>query len=373
MAKHLHIVTHEIPWPVDYGGVVDLFYKIKALHSLGIKLHLHCFTKRADRPIVLSKYCESIHYYPRNTGLTAISLKLPYIVKSRTDAQLLANLQMDDYPVLLEGVHCTYLFYTGQLRHRKVFIRLHNVETLYYRHLAKHETNIIRKMFFVRESTLLRNYEKRLAQSGHFWAVSTSDEKFYKHKFNASHINFLPVFIPWTEVEIVEGKGTYCLYHGNLSVNENEKAATWLISEVFERLDVQLIIAGKDPSAKLSALANKHDNVSLLANPSEPEMQRLISNAQVNVVPSFNETGVKLKLLNALYNGRFCLANNAAIEGSGLENCCTIANTAAEFGDAVMKLSKEDFSQAIIAQRASVLKQVYDWEKNTRKIIAWIY
>ena len=30
--KHLHIVTLDTPWPVNYGGVVDLFYKLKALH-----------------------------------------------------------------------------------------------------------------------------------------------------------------------------------------------------------------------------------------------------------------------------------------------------------------------------------------------------
>jgi hypothetical protein len=43
--KHLHIVCLDIPYPADYGGVVDLFYKIKSLHQLGVKIHLHCFTK----------------------------------------------------------------------------------------------------------------------------------------------------------------------------------------------------------------------------------------------------------------------------------------------------------------------------------------
>ena len=27
--KKLHIICHDVPWPADYGGVVDLFYKLK--------------------------------------------------------------------------------------------------------------------------------------------------------------------------------------------------------------------------------------------------------------------------------------------------------------------------------------------------------
>ena len=41
--KHLHIVAFDIPQPANYGGVIDVFYKIKALTNLGVKVHLHCY------------------------------------------------------------------------------------------------------------------------------------------------------------------------------------------------------------------------------------------------------------------------------------------------------------------------------------------
>ena len=44
--KYLHIITHDVPWPADYGGVVDLFYKMKTLHQAGVKIHLHCFVNK---------------------------------------------------------------------------------------------------------------------------------------------------------------------------------------------------------------------------------------------------------------------------------------------------------------------------------------
>ena len=39
----LNVVSFDIPYPPDYGGVIDIYYKIKALNSAGIKIHLHCF------------------------------------------------------------------------------------------------------------------------------------------------------------------------------------------------------------------------------------------------------------------------------------------------------------------------------------------
>ena len=51
---HLHIVSFDVPWPANYGGVIDVFYKVKALADLGIRLHLHCFEYgRGEAPELL--------------------------------------------------------------------------------------------------------------------------------------------------------------------------------------------------------------------------------------------------------------------------------------------------------------------------------
>src|SRR5258707_923057 len=98
---HLHIVALDVPWPVNYGGVVDLFYKLKALHQLGVKIHLHCFTQSGREPQdELNKYCVSVHYYLRKKNISSFSLYLPFIVKSRKNEELITNLNKDDHPVL---------------------------------------------------------------------------------------------------------------------------------------------------------------------------------------------------------------------------------------------------------------------------------
>ena len=373
MDKHLHIITHDVPWPADYGGVVDLFYKIKALHSLSIQIHLHCYHNNKKAQDELLKYCASVHYYPRKKNMTGFSFINPYIVQSRSDKKLLDRLKKDDHPVLMEGVHCTYLLQKGSLKGRKVFVRLHNVEYKYYGQLARHESNFLKRIYFLYESYLLKKYERSIANKAVFWPVSIQDTDLYKEQFHAGKIDFLPVFLPWQEVSIKPGKGCFCLYQGNLAVNENEKAADWLLNNVFDTLEIPFVIAGRNPSLPLQTLAHSHSHTCLAVNPTDAEMQDLIKKAQVNILPSFNKTGVKLKLLNALYNGRHCLVNEAGVEGTGLEDLSVIAGSAADFKNKLTQLFHQNFTEEQLQQRQHVLQAIYDNEKNARQLIAWIY
>jgi glycosyl transferase family 1 len=373
--KHLHIVTHTVPWPVNYGGVIDLFYKIKSLSGAGIKIHLHCFCYGNQSPQKeLNKYCTEVLYYKRRNDITGFSFRIPFIVSSRKCDALIKNLQKDNYPVLLEGIHCTYYLYKGALDNRKVFVRLHNAEFEYYRHLAMHEMNPVRKLYYTFESRLLKQYEKKIAEKAFIISVSKHDIDIYQQLFGAKNIHYLPVFIPYTLAICKGGNGCgCCLYHGNLSVNENEKAAEWLLKNVFNKLDVPFIIAGKDPTERLKYLVQQAENTCLVENPDEKEMRDLIAKAQINILPSFNNTGVKLKLLHALFNGKHCIVNNAAVEDSGLQDGCYIAEEPAEFRKLIGNLFKQPFSDDDIEQRQGLLETLYNNEANARQLIAWIW
>ncbi|MFT3678924.1 MAG: glycosyltransferase family 4 protein [Ferruginibacter sp.] len=366
--KILHIIMHDVPWPADFGGVMDLFYKIKCLHKAGVKIHLHCFVnKRAPQP-ELEKYCLSVTYYKRKK-YSSISFKLPFIVSSRINKELIANLQKDDHPVIIEGIHCSYYLHAGMLNNRKVLLRLHNTEYQYYSQLAIHEKNFIKKIYFSIEGKLLKKYEKQIASSTKIATVSEQDEYLYKKAFGAKDIFHLPVFIPFTEAMGLEGNGCYCLYHGNLSINENEKAAVWLLKEIFTHLPIPFVIAGKDPSATLEELVKKHERTCLVANPGDKEMHDLIAKAQVNILPSFNNTGVKLKLLNALYNGRHCIVNKAGVTGSKLDGACTIVDDAETFKTAVSYLYHVPYSRDINEARNEILRKHYNNQKNTETLL----
>lgn len=322
---------------------------------------------------MLNDYCVEVNYYERREGHKGFSHKLPYIVCSRSNSQLLDRLLQDDHPILLEGIHCTYLLNDPRFSERKIVLRLHNVEYQYYRQLYVNEKSLLKKVYYLHESNLLRQYEQRIADKVKILAVSAKDNELYKNEFGASDIETLPVFLPFEDVRSKEGIGCFCLYHGNLSVAENEQVVAWLLKKVFADLDLPFIISGKNPSPRLTKLIEQYPHACLIPDPSEEELQDLISKAQVNILPSFNCTGVKLKLLNALYNGRFCIVNKDAVEDTGLESCCHVADSADAIRELVAGLSEKPFTWLEICARKNVLGKLYDQEKNLQKLMHAIW
>jgi hypothetical protein len=181
------------------------------------------------------------------------------------------------------------------------------------------------------------------------------------------------VFIPYQQVKSKEGIGTYCLYHGNLSVSENEKAAIWLLENVFSKLKIPFVIAGKNPTSRLQRLAELNCHTCLVSNPGEVEMKDLIAKAQVNILPSFNETGIKLKLLNALFNGRHCVVNEATVNQTGFEPACHIGTTARAFCEIISQLYYLPFADDEIRLRERLLCAHFNNQRNGQKLIESIW
>ena len=86
-----------------------------------------------------------------------------------------------------------------------------------------------------------------------------------------------------------------------------------------------LIIAGNKPSQELKEAVSDYPNIEIRTNLNTQEIHQLIKDAQVNVLPTFQATGIKLKLLAALYMGRHCLVNSFMVENTGLEPLCRVA------------------------------------------------
>ena len=69
MDKYLNIVSFNIPYPANYGGVIDVYYKLEALHACGVKLILHCFEYERPHAPELESICDKVFYYKRRTGV----------------------------------------------------------------------------------------------------------------------------------------------------------------------------------------------------------------------------------------------------------------------------------------------------------------
>ena len=371
MDKHLHVISFDVPYPANYGGVIDVLFKVKALAKLGVKIHLHCFQYGRNESDELNEFCEDVYYYKRHTTRSYLFRRRPYIVVTRSSNELMKRLLRDDHPILFEGLHtCLYLEDERLVKRFKV-VRTHNIEHDYYRNLAAVEKDFFKKYYFLNEMSKLERFERTLCNAQAVAAISKADATYLNGRYpNVHHIS---AFHPNNSVEISNGLGTYCLYHGSLEIGENNQAALYLIRKVFSQTNIPLIIAGNRPSKELKAEAAKHDNVEIRTGLNTEDIHNLISEAQINVLPTFQATGIKLKLLAALYMGRHCLVNSHMVNNTGLEPLCRVEDTDKRMSQAVQSLFVQEFDGIEVKKRQAILNSQFCNAVTARKLYKVIF
>lgn len=370
-SKALHIVSFTVPFPANYGGAIDVFYKLKALYEQGVEITLHCFQYDRKEAPELLKYCKQVHYYQRKKSLSLFFNTQPYIVATRRSDDLITNLLKNNEPILLEGVHSCGIIGDVRFNNRKIIIRSHNIEHHYYEHLALSERNWFKKIYFVTESKKLKKFEAvNFPLATEIWGISDKDtvylQKNYRKGIKVS------AFHQFSELKIDLSSEPYAFYHGNLAIGENIQAAMYLIDDIFSKTTHKLIIAGNNPPKELINLCSQYSNIELMANISSDEIFSLLGKAQMNVLPTFQSTGIKLKLLAALYRGKHCIVSPCMVEGTGLEEVCWVGKDSPSFLKLVEEKFQEDFTAEELKKRADLLKE-FSNERNAEKAIQSIF
>ena len=367
--QKLHIISFDVPYPADYGGVLDIFHKIRHLHRLNIEIHLHCFDYGRGEQLELNKYCNQVNYYPRKKGILPFLSLWPYIIKTRVNEQLNLNLLQDDAPILCEGIHTAAILLDSRFAHRKIAVRPTNIEHHYYQLLAKSEKNWLKKLYLISESLKLKLFDRHHQKASCVYPVSDSDFQYFTKTFPQLNNQKIYPFNALDEVDILLGKGDYALFHGNLSVAENVNIAEFIIRHIASKTYYPLVIAGKNPSAKLIKLANER-KVKIMCNLTEVEMINLIKNAHIQLMITFQPTGFKHKFLQSLFIGRHIIANNQMLSGSNLAPLVHLIKTADDLVEKINQLKDIEFTQELIAQRIAGIHEEHQNDYKAKLLIS---
>lgn len=366
MQKCLHIVSFNVPYPANYGGVIDVYYRLQALAAQGVKIHLHTFTYGRPQAPQLEKYCQSVTYYRRRMSPLKLFGTRPFIVNSRDVAQLVKDLQKDDAPVFLEGLHCCSIL--EHLSGRTIYVRAHNVEHEYYGRLADSEKKLFKRIYLRSDARKLRRYEPILLKASGVFAVTEADAEHFT-KLGCKNVWLMPSSHNNNQVVSQAGLGNYALYHADLSVPENVLAVNYLVDNIFSKTECQFVVAGRNPHTRLKSRLSTIPNVRLVSDPDDETMSRLITEAQVIIMVTNQPTGLKLKLLNSLYAGRHCLVNSLMVAGTQLGKVCTVADDPDSQLKALNSLMHQPLTEPDIATRKSLLGDCYSNEANARILI----
>jgi hypothetical protein len=372
MSKPFHIIAFDVPYPPNYGGIVDVFYKLKHLHSQGGKIIYHCFYYSGHNPPneLLEKYCDKIYYYERKKQITKLIFSpLPYVVATRNNQELLDNLSKDNFPILFDGLQCCYFLNHKKLEGRRKIIRANNIEHKYYAGLAKWEKSSLKKTYLKREAKKLEKFENQLKGVESILSVAKMDIPHFSKYAKTYHV---PPFFNEKEAEFIE-KSTnierFCLFQGNLSVTENIEAVEFIINEIAPKVDVEIKIAGKNPSKELASKINQLKNVVLISNPSQSEMENLIATAHINLLFTFQQTGIKLKLLHALESGKHIIINSFMDDSGIFKSMCDVCDDPKTICNKINDLIGSEFTTEMFKKRFNVFSRYYNNSNNADFIL----
>jgi hypothetical protein len=326
----LHIVSFDVPFSPNYGGIIDVYNRAKALKEAGWEIHLHCFEYGRGRDFETSDCATKVYYYNRKISLLDFFSFLPFIVKSRADQALFHNLTQDNHPVLLEGQHTAFFANRLQKAGKKVAIRQHNVEWEYYRQLAQQERSLFKKWFFILESYKLKIHLYSLKNIP-FVAITPADtNSFLSEGFDA---HYLPPVISLDTSSVPHSTQYFGLFHGKLSVQENQEAVMRLCAAHKKSpLPFPVKIAGINPSDSLRKKVQEA-GFELIANPSHEAMEALKNTAAIHFLFSAQVSGIKFKLLESLKTRALCIATPALVAGSDLAEFCSVWNEETQLSD----------------------------------------
>lgn len=363
--KSIQIISFDNPFPPKYGGIIDVFYKAKALHDLGYKVYLHCFVSEiATCSPELKLITEKVFFYPSSKNKWFFFSKIPYSVISRTNKDLLTNIERIDAPILFEGLKTTYLVHSGKLLNHFKILRMHNVEQDYFKGISNSEKSLVRKILYYFESWKFKYYESVLSKFDKVLTISHSEEEYVKYKFNNSI--YVPVFHGNDFVSHIEGKGDFVLYHGDLNTSDNRKVVEFLVSVFKELPDYKLRIASGTGEKFVNNLIKKQKNMFFDTLEDFDDLKLLLSQAHINVTWSFQKSGTKLKIINSLFNSRFSVINDNIIDDVLIADLCCKVGSKEELINAIHDLERKPFTDSY--RRAEVLESKLNDKTNVKLI-----
>ena len=244
---------------------------------------------------------------------------------------------------------------------------MHNVESHYYSFLAKQTNNWWKKLYYRLEVKKLKNHEINIKGLNGLFCLSQKDCKYFERYYE--NVNYLPVFLEGTfELKSNNKVEKFALYHGNLEVEENIKAVEFL-HEVFRTLKWKLVIAGNSEGDHINRIIKNSSNIELEPSPSRERMHSLIESTHLHCLPTFQNTGVKLKLISSLINGKTVLVNNGMISEEYLGEFCEFAEGVEDWQSSINKLMETSIQEGEIRKRRESLLKTYDNLKNAKFLL----
>lgn len=232
-------------------------------------------------------------------------------------------LQNENFDIIhLETIFIApYIKTIKQYSNAKIVIRLHNVEHKIWERLVKNENNILKKLFLIKMTSLLKKFELSVFKNiDAYMAISEIDNSFFK----SLDLPIKGITIPFgidlhqylLDDEYLPSETPQLFHIGSMNWLPNIEGIEWFIDEVWPKVikmypQLTFTIAGRNMPDSIKM----HHIEGLIIAGEVPDAQKFILSKDIMIVPLLSGSGVRVKIIEGMALGKTIIATSIAAEG----------------------------------------------------------
>ena len=379
-------LSTENPYPPDGGHHLRTFNVLKIL-ARRHQIYFVGFAqdKREFKYIPeIKKFCETVNIYEvSKTGYNKSFMllacknlfsKYPLIARRYFIQEAREQIEqlLDQYSIDL--VHMDMLalgLYRGILKNIPVILTNHNVESLRIYRWMQIEKNLFLKSFLFYQYLKLRAFEQGICpEFDRCVVVSEYDKNYLKGLCGNDNFVVIPngVDTGYFRPEPAEVWKDRLVWVGGMTGPYNSDAVDFFIQKIWSLVKdkvpgVTVDFAGGGPTQTLRNRASEDNSVRVLDF--VPDIRPIVQRASVFIAPIRIGSGTKIKVLNAMAQGKPVVATTTAAEGIDVtpgENIL-ISDDPKEFAEKIVYLlSHERLAREMGTRARELMEKKYSWD-----------
>lgn len=385
MRKKLLFLTPQLPYPPVSGGVIKSWKLIEFL-TTKYDVYLACFLKNNDNEhieVFHSKVTLFGHFYlPLNIPRTPFNL-----VKSNIQGIPL-NLYRNKSNEFKKGLQNAFMFadlifvdhyemyqYVPKNFIGKKILHQHNCEYLMWDRFAEIEENKLKKMALSNQAFWIKRYEKNICKHASLVLAAPNDEE-ELIKIGADPKKFRETYhlgdeslIELPELSFLKEEQSI-FYCGTLTWEANVDGLVWFINNGWMPLkekypELKFYITGKNADPRIEKAIKAIGGKGIELTGFVEDLDEYFKKAKVFISPLRFGSGIKVKVMNALYRGIPTVTTSVGAEGLAVKNGFDIfvSDNMADFILQISTLLEDEklWNQFRINSR-KLAKEKYTWK-----------
>lgn len=388
--KNILFLSPQLPYPPISGGVIKSWRLVEFL-SQRYDVSVATFLKNdeskdvntfLDKVQLKGHYFEPIDIQRTSVNLIKSNLLLQplnlYRNRSKTFSKNIQNFIESSDAIFVD--HYEMFQYVPKGYQGKIILHQHNCEYLIWERFSELEKNLIKKIALKNQAFWIRNYEKKICNISDTILAAPNDihelikigakpEKFYEtfHLGDAELLDLDP--LNWSQSE------NSILFIGTLTWEANVDGVLYFLKDIWPKVlaknpDIKFYIVGKNPDQRIIQLANEYSSVILTGF--VVDLEDYYSKCKVFISPLRFGSGIKVKVMNALYRGIPTVSTSIGAEGLAVENevSMMVTDDAEKFAADIHLLMENEILWSKISENSRQLaNDIYTWEAVFEKVI----